>query len=369
MAKTAKLMISHKSVTEIFETANIVEVMEEFETLKKSGSNYACLSPFTEEKTPSCMVSPSKNIFKDFSSGTGGGPIKYLQETQNWSFVECLEYLAKKYNITLEYEESTKTKEDLDFEKRLELCLKAANRFFRKNYRALRPDGADEMFCLTGKHSDVVIELEGKRCFSQETIEDWELGFAPDDWRTLTPLIVEAGYYNEAQELGLVKSKNGRNFDVLRNRITFPIRNHLGQLIGFGGRHLYGEKPKYLNSPEHPLYKKNHVLYGLHLAAEAIRKEGFAYLTEGYTDVISMHQIGLKNTVATCGTSLTVGHARLLKRYTQHIVLLRDGDKAGTNASAKDMEQLIKFGFKVEMCELDPSLDPDDVCRQHLYIV
>lgn len=356
-------MISELSIQEVLEAARIEEIIGEDVQLKNSGANLKGLSPFTAEKTPSFMVSPAKQIFKDFSSGKGGGVVTYLEERKGWSFPEAIKYLAEKYNVELRYEGKEQSKEQISAEKRLLNSLRAAARYYRDKYVEIRGNMPDY---LTKEHHPAVLELEGNRLYSEETIIEWGLGYAPNEWRFLTEKVIPKGYYKECETLGLIKSKNGANFDVLRHRIIFPIHDHMGKLVGFGARALEGGQPKYLNSKENPIYDKSRVLYGLHKAADAIREEGFAYLVEGYTDVISMHQAGLCNAVATCGTSLTVKHARVLQRYTNHVVICRDGDPAGMRAAARDLAHLVKIGFKSDICQLPLGEDPDTVARQKM---
>lgn len=344
-------MIKQQSIERILERADIVEVVGEFVDLKKAGSNWKGLSPFTSEKTPSFMVSSAKQIFKCFSSGKGGGAITFLQELNSWTFVECMEHLAKKYGLELEREESKVSKEEIDHIERLRLCSRAAsNRWLKK----------------LGDDAGSLEYLKVKRGLEDETIYEWELGYAPDTWDFIKDPLIQSGYFNEGIELGLIKRKGERNYDAFRNRIIFPIRDHTGQLVGFGGRDLSGEKeaPKYLNSKDSKLFNKSAVLYGLDKAWKHIQKAGFVWLTEGNFDVISMHQAGLKNTVATCGTSLSVQHARLLMRYTKKIILLRDGDKAGRNAAMRDIQNLLQLGCQVEFCELPDGEDPDSIARK-----
>lgn len=349
-------MIKESSIQKIFEVAQVQEVIGDFVELKKSGSTLKGLSPFSSEKTPSFMVSPSKQIWKCFSSGKGGGSaISFLQEHQNMTFPEAIEYLAKRYSIDLEFEESKeKSEEEKDFKKRCEKVLRFALNTYSKAIGLGNDNPPEALKYLTEK-----------RGFSEETIMEWQLGFAPDRWDTLKATLIEKGYYKEANHLGLVRTKGEHNYDFFKNRIIFPIHSHRGELIGFGGRDLSGQKEaaKYLNSPESDFYQKTKVLYGLDRAIQAIKKAGKAYLTEGYTDVIAMHQANLKNTVATCGTSLTVDHAQLLSRFTNHVVLLRDGDAAGKKAAARDTQNLMKKGFKVEVCILPEGEDPDSICK------
>jgi DNA primase len=349
-------MISQACIQKILETALVEEVIGDDLELKKAGSNYSALSPFSNEKSPSFMVSPAKQIWKCFSSGKGGNNAAgFLMEYKNMTYPEALKTLADRYNIELEFEDiPEKSDEKKEFESRCEKVLQYANNSFMK-FLAM---GAEDKI-------PALKYLTVTRGLSEETLIEWQIGFAPDAWQSLTQNFIDKGYYAEAEHLGLTKSSKGNNYDFYRNRIIFPIHDHTAKLVGFGGRALDpDEKAKYMNSKESDFYSKMTILYGLHRAIKAIKDEGKVYLTEGYTDVIAMHQAGIKNTVATCGTSLTVEHARLLSRFTNHVVLLRDGDEAGQKAAARDLNNLMKKGFRVEVCTLPAGEDPDSLCRK-----
>lgn len=242
----------------------------------------------------------------------------------------------------------------MNFEQRCRKVLAFAERTFQKALAL----GAEDL-------SPAMKYLTVNRGFSEETIIEWGIGYAPDAWDTLKKHFIDKGYFKEAEHLGLIKTSKGNNYDAFRNRIMFPIHDHRKQLVGFGGRDFSGEsKAKYLNSDDSTLYKKQFVLYGLDKAMEAIRAEKLAYLTEGYTDVIAMHQAGLNNTVASCGTALTEFQCKLLKRYCNHVVIMRDGDPAGQKAAERDVQLLLNFGFKVDICQLPENEDPDSLCRK-----
>jgi len=349
-------MISQQTIDRVFEEAQCVDIVGQFVDLKKAGANYKGFSPFVKEKTPSFIVSPAKNIYKCFSSGQGGTAIGFLMDAQGMTYPEAVEYAAAHYNIPVIKEEAEQNAEVRDHLVQLDKTLRAANRAYQK-----------ELFSSSGL--PVHEELFNKRQWSKDTVLQWGLGFAPDAWRFLTDKVVNIGLFEVARELGLTNHKNGNNFDTYRNRIIFPIHNHHDKLVGFGARDLGpGEctgktPPKYLNSPDSKIYKKEHVLYGLNHAARIIREAGFAYITEGYADVISMHQAGLSNTVATCGTALTAGHLKLLGRYTKHLVLLYDGDAAGQRATEKAVFAAAEQAFKIEVVPLDKDHDPDSLCR------
>ncbi|MDX5426651.1 MAG: DNA primase [Bacteroidota bacterium] len=346
-------MIAESSIQQVFETADIVEVIQRCGIeLKKSGSNWMGLSPFNKERTPSFSVSPSKQIFKCFSSGNGGNVVTFLMTYKGLSFPEAIKELAQMYHLQLEYsgEEISEDKKELRL--RLQEVLEYARIKWKTYLREAPPE-----------QSDFLIELHGKRKLSRSTLDKWEIGFAPDSWDFLKSELVPKGRYGEAKQLGILNEHTGKTFDVFRNRIIFPIRNHVGNLVGFGGRAMADQGPKYLNSSDSDLYNKSKVLYGLHFAGPAIRKMGFVNITEGYFDVISMHQAGLENTVATCGTSLSPSHAKLLKRYTSRARLMFDGDAAGQKAMERTLPILLREGFKIELTLLPDNQDPDDLCR------
>lgn len=346
-------MITQETIARVFETVNVADIIGQYVDLKKSGANYKGLSPFVQEKTPSFMVSPAKNIYKCFSSGKGGSAVSFLMDYKSMTYPEAITHIANHYNITVEMEDvKEEDKPAAEHRESLAKVLLASQRKFAANLWAQEADHA------------ALQELVVRRQLSKDTIIQWGLGFAPDEWRWLTDMIMPKGLFNLALELGICNHKNGNNYDVLRNRITFPIHDHLDRLIGFGGRLLGEGSPKYLNSPDTKLYKKDRVLYGLNHAAKAIRQAGFAYITEGYFDVISMHQAGVENTVATCGTALTPGHLALLKRYCSHIVLLYDGDDAGLRATEKAVHAATQANFVVEVVTLPDGKDPDDLARE-----
>lgn len=352
-------MIQEDSIQRVFEAVDIEEVIRDFVKLKKAGSNWKGYSPFTEERTPSFVVSPAKQIFKCFSTGKGGGAVSFLQEVKGHSFPEAIEYLAEKYNVELAYTGREASPEEKDAYKRLDKCIRAAKARWQAE--------------LERDDNPALHELLNKRELTRETIMEWELGFAPDAWDFIKRLVIDAGYYEEATELGLIRRKNENTYDFYRNRIIFPIRNHKNQLVSFGGRSLGADGAKYLNGQDSKIYKKEKILYGFHQAINQriegrsinpIREAGKVYLVEGYFDVISMHQAGIKNTVATSGTSLSLFQTRLISRHTNTVVLLRDGDKAGLKAAQRDLNTLIQEGFKVEIAVLDEGDDPDSIVRK-----
>lgn len=343
-------MIKDSSIQLVLQTARIEEVIGKFVDLKKAGTNFKGLSPFTQEKTPSFVVSPAKQIFKCFSSGIGGGVVKFLEEHKQLTFPEAMNYLADMYNITLEETEDKRTEEDRNHEDDLRKTLKAAV----KQWQEYLLNEESRMLYLTDD-----------RKFTHDTILQWGLGAAPAEWRFLTEKIINSGMYAAAKDLGICNHKNERNYDVIRNRIVFPIHDHRGQLVGYGARTLGEDGPKYLNSPDNPIYNKSFVLYGLNFAAAAIKKAGFAYLVEGYTDVISMHQAGVENTVAGCGTAVTESQLKLLGRYCNHVVVLTDGDAAGLRAAEKIIIAGLQLQMRMDIVVLDKDEDPDTLARKY----
>lgn len=345
-------MISDTTIQQVFQSSDIVEVIGDFLELKRTGANYKAKSPFTEEKTPSFVVSPAKQIFKDFSTGIGGGVIKFLEEHKNMTFPEAIEYLAQKYNIEIRKEGKEMSPEKVDNIATMKKVAKAAAAQYAKQLKDL------------DVNSDVTLELHENRVLSGDAIYQWQIGYAPKSWSFIKDLVTPKGLFYPAQDLGLVASKNDKNYDVLRNRIIFPIHDHRGEIVAFGGRAMGDEQPKYLNSPNSDIYNKSRVLYGLHFAQHAIRKAGFVYLTEGYYDVISMHESNCENTVATCGTGFTDLHAKLLRHYTDRVVILYDGDEPGQKAAKNAIPVLLKAGFQIEVATLPDNKDPDDFARE-----
>lgn len=349
-------MISATTIDQINDLA-IADVVGKYVDLKKSGANYCAPSPFTDEKTPSFFVVPSKNIFKCFSSGKGGSAITFVMEKVGLNYPDAIKEIAGQFNIQVEYEQNGHPPEHYDELERLYTINHAAARRYAEQFHNIR------------KIADhpAVHELVDKRKFTDETIVQWQIGYAPGDvsgeytpakWNFLSSKIVLNGYYEQAIELGLIKTKNQDNYDTFRHRIMFPIIDHAGRYAGFGGRALQsdGMNPKYLNSDDSRIFNKSKILYGLNFAIQAIRKKGYANITEGYTDVISFHQAGLDNTVGTCGTALTEDQCKLLRKYTDKAVLFYDGDDAGQRAAMRAIDILIKCKFQPPMVVPMPSI-------------
>ncbi|MEH6408421.1 MAG: DNA primase, partial [Leeuwenhoekiella sp.] len=290
-------MIAKHTVDQVFEASRVEEVIGDFVQLKKSGSNFKGLSPFTDERSPSFMVSPVKQIWKDFSSGKGGNAVAFLMEHEHFTYPEAIKYLARKYNIEIEETEQTdEQKEQADARESLYVVSEFAKEYFHKT--------------LLNSESGKAIGLSyfKERGFTPETIEKFQLGYSPDVWDAFTSEAIRKGYQLEfLEKTGLTIVKDEKQFDRFKGRVMFPIQSLSGRVLGFGGRILTTDKKaaKYLNSPESDLYHKSKVLYGIYHAKQSIAKEDNCYLVEGYTDVIQMHQLGIENVVASSGTALT----------------------------------------------------------------
>jgi DNA primase len=349
-------MILKSTIDRIMEATDIVEVIGEFVQLKKRGANYVGLSPFVNERTPSFTVSPAKGIFKDFSSGKGGSAVTFLMELEKFTYPEALKWLAKKYGI--EVEETVDAPEDREADNRRESLMIVsgyAAKFFH------------ESLLDTDEGIAIGLSYFKERGFSTETIKKFELGYSPDQWEAFTGQAIKQGYQEEfLTESGLsVKRDNGTLYDRYRGRVMFPIHSFTGRIIAFGGRTLKSDKnvPKYVNSPESEIYHKSNVLYGLYFAKKAIREEDNCYLVEGYADVISVHQAGIENVVASSGTSLTVEQVRLIGRLTKNITILYDGDAAGIKASLRGLDLILEEGLNVKVVLFPDGHDPDSYVR------
>src|SRR5471030_1887269 len=350
-------MIARSTVDRIMEATDIVEVIGEFVTLKKRGANYVGLSPFANEKTPSFTVSPAKGIFKDFSSGLGGSAVTFLMEHEKFNYPEALKWLAKKYGIDVE--ETTDAPENREAENHRESLLIVtgyAAKFFH------------ESLLETDEGKSIGLSYFKERGFTNDTIRKFELGYSPDQWEAFTGQALNDGYQQEfLEETGLsVKRENGSLYDRYRGRVMFPIHSFTGRVIAFGGRTLKSDKnvPKYVNSPESEIYHKSNVLYGLYFAKKAIREEDNCFLVEGYADVLSVHQAGIENVVASSGTSLTAEQIRLIGRFTKNITILYDGDAAGIKASLRGMDLILEEGLNVKIVSFPDGHDPDSYVRK-----
>lgn len=350
-------MISKFTIDQVFETARVEEVIGDFVQLKKSGTNYKGLSPFTDERTPSFMVSPVKQIWKDFSSGKGGNAVAFLMEHEHFTYPEAIKYLAKKYNIDVEETQQT-SEQKAEADKRESLYL--VNEFARDYFHST----------LTESQQGNAIGLTyfKERGFSPDTIKQFQLGYNDDRWDGFTKEALKQGYQMSfLEETGLTIVKGDRQFDRFKSRVIFPIHSMSGRVLGFGGRTLSTDKKlaKYLNSPESDVYHKSKILYGINFAKQGIAKADNCYLVEGYTDVIQLHQRGLTNVVASSGTALTPEQIRLVNRLTKNLTLLFDGDDAGIRASLRGVDLILQQGMNVRICTFPEGEDPDSFARNN----
>jgi DNA primase len=348
-------MISRTTIDQVMDTMRIEDVVGDYVSLKRRGSNMLGLCPFHNEKTPSFNVSPQKGIFKCFGCGQAGNSIKFLMELEKFSYPETIKYLAKKYSINVEEDEQPDdVRQEIQERESMLLANQWAASFFQ------------EQMWDTDLGQTVALSYFRERGFTDETIKEFGLGFHPEGYTLLADAAKKAGYnLNYFAKTGLSIEKDGRYFDRFRNRVMFPIRNTSGKVIGFGGRILGNDKKvaKYLNSPESDVYHKSSVLYGLYEAKKAISNEDEAILVEGYTDVISLHQAGIQNAVASSGTSLTTEQIRLIRRYTQNVTILFDGDSAGIKASFRGLDMILEQGLNVKIIPLPKGEDPDSFAR------
>lgn len=350
-------MISPETIRNIIETARIEEVIGEFVTIKKRGVNYIGLCPFHNEKTPSFTISPSKGIYKCFGCGKAGNAVNFIMEHEHYSYPEAIKYLAKKYNIEIEEEEQTPEQIQALNEKE---SLYHVSTFAQKHF-------SDNLF-NNDEGKAIGLSYLKERDFSEETIKKFQLGYSLDKWDKFTEYALNNGYkLDYLTKTGLTISKENKNYDRFRARVIFPIHNLSGRIIGFGGRILTSEKnkPKYINSPESDIYNKSKVLYGIYFAKNAIININNCYLVEGYTDVISLHQAGINNVVASSGTSLTTEQIRLIKRYTPNITILYDGDEAGIKASFRGIDMILEQSMNVKIVLFPEGEDPDSFARNH----
>ncbi|MDZ4822824.1 MAG: DNA primase [Flavobacteriales bacterium] len=350
-------MISRPTIQRIFDTAIIEEVVGEFVRLKKSGTSWKGLSPFANERTPSFFVVPHKGIYKDFSSGKGGNVVDFLMEHEKLSYPEAMRWLAAKYNI--EIEEDAPSEEQLkerSEREQLSVVTDFAHKYFQEQLHESEEGKA------------IGLAYFQERGFRDDIIKKFQLGYSHDKWDAMTQAALEGQYSLEyLKKVGLTRERDGVSYDFFRGRVMFPIHNIGGKVIAFGGRTLKAEKDiaKYFNSPESELYNKSSVLYGLHLAKNAIVKSDMCYLVEGYTDVIALHQAGVENVVASSGTSLTEGQIRLIRRYTPNITILYDADAAGIKASFRGIDMILKEGMNVRVLLFPDGDDPDSFSRKH----
>lgn len=353
-------MISKSSIDTVFETARVEEVIGDFVNLKRAGSNLKGLSPFSNEKSPSFMVSPVKQIWKDFSSGKGGNVVAFLMEHEHFTYPEAIRYLAKKYNIELEEtEQSEEDKEAANEKESMYLVSEFAQKYFHTT------------LMNTDEGRAIGYSYFKERGFTGETIKKFGLGYSPEEWDAFTKEALGKAYkleYLDKTGLTIIR-EDGRHIDRFRGRVMFPIQSLSGRVLGFGGRILTNDKKaaKYLNSPESDIYHKSKVLYGIYHAKQAIAKQDTCYLVEGYTDVIQLHQAGIENVVASSGTALTPDQIRLISRYTKNITVLFDGDAAGLRAAIRGIDLILEEGMNVKVCTFPEGEDPDSFAKKTPY--
>ncbi|MDB4062718.1 DNA primase [Flavobacteriaceae bacterium] len=350
-------MITRTTIDQVYETARVEEVIGDFVVLKKSGSNFKGLSPFSQERTPSFMVSPVKQIWKDFSSGKGGNVVAFLMEHEQFTYPEAIRFLANKYNIEIEEtEQSDEEKEKANARESLYLVNQFAQESFTQDLWEF-PEG-----------KAIGLSYFRERGFTDEIIRLFGLGYAAQQRDRFYEKAAKAGYTeNYILETGLIIKNERGAVDRFRGRVIFPIRSMAGRVQGFGGRILSAtlKTAKYINSPESEVYHKSKVLYGMFEAKKAIAKEDICYLVEGYTDVIQMFQLGIENIVSSSGTALTPEQIRLIRRLTSNIVVLFDGDQAGLRAAIRGIDLILEQGMNVRVCSFPEGEDPDSFAKSH----
>ncbi len=350
-------MILRETIDEVKSRLDIVDVISDFITLKKSGQNYKGLSPFTNEKTPSFFVVPGKGIFKDFSSGKGGDSFTFLMEHEGMSYVEAIRFLAKKYGVEVKETEASEQESAQQSEREgLYILMNYAQEYYHNN------------LLHHEEGQSIGLSYFRERGFNDKTIEKFELGYALNGWENFSKEAISKGYSQDLLEkTGLVvKKEDGSSYDRFRGRVIFPVHNISGKVIAFGARMLGKEKnqPKYINSPETEIYHKSNVLYGLVQAKNAIRQNDNCYLVEGYTDVISLHQAGVDNVVSSSGTALTEEQIKLIRRFSENVTVLFDGDAAGIKAALRGIDLILKGGLNVRVVLFPDGEDPDSYSRK-----
>lgn len=344
-------------IDQIMQSSRIEEVIGDFVQLKRAGSSLKGLSPFTDEKTPSFIVSPAKQIFKCFSTGKGGTVVTFLMEKEHFSYPEALRWLANRYNIEIPAETAPTAEEIADKNERDSLFI--INEFAKNHFI--------HNIMETDEGKAVGLSYFEERGFRKDIVEKFQLGYCLNVSDDFTKNALEKGYKLEfLEKVGLTKSKDDRQFDFFRGRVMFPIQSITGRVLGFGGRTLFTDKKiaKYFNSPESIIYNKSEILYGLFFAKGTIVKYDECFLCEGYTDVISMHQAGIENVVSSSGTSLTKEQVKLVKRYTQNLTILYDGDSAGIKASFRGIDLILEEGMNVKVVLFPDGEDPDSFSKK-----
>ena len=349
-------MISKNTIDKVFEQSRVEEVIGDFVQLKKSGSNYKALSPFSNEKTPSFVVSPVKQIWKDFSSGKGGNSVAFLMEHEHFTYPEAIKYLARKYNIEIEETQlNNEEKEKASERESLFIVSEFAKDFFKKNLNESQ------------EGRSIGLSYFQERGFSSESIDNFDLGFSNKEINFFSKNALKKGYDKIfLEKTGLSIFNDNKIVDRFRGRVIFPIHSMSGRILGFGARILNNEikTAKYLNSPESLIYNKSKVLYGIYYAKQEIAKLDNCYIVEGYTDVIQLHQKGIKNVVSSSGTSLTNDQITLIRRLTSNITMLYDSDKAGVNATSRGVDMILSAGMNVSICTFPEGQDPDSFSQE-----
>ena len=349
-------MISKNTIDKVFEQSRVEEVIGDFVQLKKAGSNYKALSPFSNEKTPSFVVSPVKQIWKDFSSGKGGNSVAFLMEHEHFTYPEAIKYLARKYNIEIEETQlNTDDKERASEKESLYIVSEFAKEFFKNNLIKSRE----------GKN--IGLSYFKERGFSLETIKNFDLGFSNNESDFFSKNALNKGYNKIfLEKTGLSIFNNDKVIDRFRGRVIFPIHSMSGRILGFGARILNNKikTAKYLNSPESLIYNKSKILYGIYYAKQEIAKLDNCFIVEGYTDVVQLHQKGVKNVVSSSGTSLTNDQIILIRRLTSNITMLYDSDKAGIDATMRGVDMILSAGMNVNICTFPDGQDPDSYCQE-----
>ena len=346
-------MISKDTIDKVFEFSRVEEVISDFIALKKTGANFKGLSPFTNEKTPSFIVSPSKQIWKDFSSGKGGNVIAFLMEHEQFNYPESIRYLANKYNIEIiETAESAENIEERNERESLFIINSYALSYFEEIY----------------SKNDIIKKYLINRGLSKSTIQNFSLGYSHDSQNEFYKSASNKGYSdNFLEETGLILSTADKKIDRFRGRIIFPIKSIAGRIVGFGGRIVDSTKKiaKYINSPESKIYNKSKTLYGIYESKQFIVRDDVCLLVEGYMDVIQLHEHGIKNVLASSGTSLTKDQIILIKRLTSNIIILFDGDQAGISASLRSIDMILEEGLNVKICSFPDGEDPDSFVKKN----
>jgi len=344
-------MIKQETIQQILSRIDIIEIVGGFVKLKKRGTNYLGLCPFHNEKTPSFTVSPTKEIYKCFGCGRSGNTISFLMEHEKYSYVEALRWLAAKYNVEVE---ETETSPEFKKQQQVADSLYIINQFAQQYFSNILFNDAEGQ--------DIGLAYLKERGFREDVIHKFQLGYGLNEWDAFTQTAIKAQYNPELlQRSGLVVSREGRTYDNYRGRVIFPVHNHTGKIIGFGARVIgkVDRGPKYINTPENEIYIKSKILYGSYFARQAIDKADECLLVEGYTDVVSLHQAGIENVVASGGTSLTPDQLRLIRKYTNNLTIIYDGDSAGVKAALRGLDLALEEGLNVKLILIPDKEDPD----------